>query len=228
MSPATPIGSRRVIDVYPARYSPAARPSRQRAAPAKNRSRSAALRISPRAAAAGLPTLRSSRSASASMSASTASASASSISARCPGVVRLQVPNARRAAAAAPSTSDAPAAGTVAMTAPVAGFTTSVVAPSVAATRPPSTCMRSFEDKDIARPLSRPEPVERAVQTVEADALADQLVQQQVAREVAVDERRHVALQDRRAEVAAADALLVDERVGVDRQRGAVAHQADD
>ena len=37
MSPATPIGSRRTIEVYPAMYSPALRPSRVRAAPAKNR-----------------------------------------------------------------------------------------------------------------------------------------------------------------------------------------------
>src|SRR6185437_8297189 len=150
-----------------------------------------------------------SRSASWPASAVTASASANIIAARSPGEVRSQSKAAFLAFCTARSTSSAVALGTVAITASVAGLTT-------------------LKDDDIARSLSLPQPAERLVEVVQADALADQLVEQQLAVEVPLDQRRHVPAQVRRAEVAAAQPLLVDQRVGVDRQRRAVLHQPDD
>ena len=55
MLATTPIGSRRMIEVWPARNSFAARPSMTRAAPAKNRNRSTHTEISSIAAPTGLP-----------------------------------------------------------------------------------------------------------------------------------------------------------------------------
>ncbi|MCY1494820.1 hypothetical protein D9M68_287030 [compost metagenome] len=52
MEATTPIGSRRIIEVKPGRYSPAAEPVRQREAPAKKRNTSAMAGISSFSAAA--------------------------------------------------------------------------------------------------------------------------------------------------------------------------------
>src|SRR3954463_15592595 len=57
MPPTIPIGSRRIIEVYPSMYSPADLPSRLRAAPAKKRRLSAENGISSREAISGFPTL---------------------------------------------------------------------------------------------------------------------------------------------------------------------------
>ena len=95
----TPIGSRRTHEVWPARYSPAARPSSTRAAPAKNRTWSTIGGISSLAVSAhGLPVFCASRCTSSSERASRASASLSSACWRSLGVVW---PHVSKAAAAA-------------------------------------------------------------------------------------------------------------------------------
>ena len=104
----TPTGSRRTTEVCIRRYSPADRPSRIRAAPAKNRSWSTLGGTSSVAAtASGLPVLRHSASVSSPARRSTASANRSSARERSAGVLPLQVSNAAAAARMASSTSAA-------------------------------------------------------------------------------------------------------------------------
>ncbi len=104
----TPIGSRRIIEVWSRRYSPADRPSSTRAAPAKKRNWSTLGGTSSVAAmASGLPVLRHSASVSSAARRSTASANLSRASERSAGVVSRQVPNASCAARIASSTSAA-------------------------------------------------------------------------------------------------------------------------
>ena len=87
----TPIGSRRIHDVWPAMYSPAARPSSTRAAPAKNRIWSTIGGISSLAVSAhGLPVFCASSRTSSSARASMASAICSSARWRSLGVVSRQ------------------------------------------------------------------------------------------------------------------------------------------
>jgi len=86
----------------------------------------------------GLPTLRISISLRVATSSSTACATRCSISDRCRGVVDDHASNAPAAAATAASTSAASELATVAITSPVAGFTTS----SYARPGPPPSCRR--------------------------------------------------------------------------------------
>src|SRR5512137_1727246 len=98
MEATTPIGSRRIMLVKPARYSPATAPVIVRHAPAKNRNTSAIAGISsPSAAAYGLPQLSDSSLAYAAPSASMRSASLSSSAARSLGGVRDHASNAASA-----------------------------------------------------------------------------------------------------------------------------------
>ena len=99
--------------------------------------------ISPRAPVIGLPTFRLSSWASASVLALISEANLASVRPRLPAAQvaqPLRSSNARRAASTARSTSAGPPSGTVAMTFPVAGLTTSNVWPSAASTdSPPMT-----------------------------------------------------------------------------------------
>ena len=127
-----------MIEVRPSEYSPAALPSRLRAAPAKKRRLSAMNGISSsKNALRGLPASADSRSASTSAFSSIASASLSSAVDRSPGVVVDQPSNAARAAATARSTSSEEESGACAMTSPVEGLITSSVAPSAASANSP-------------------------------------------------------------------------------------------
>jgi hypothetical protein len=104
----TPIGSRRIIEVWSRRYSPALRPSRTRAAPAKKRSWSTLGGTSSVVASAtGLPVLRVSAAMKSGARRSTASANRSSASERSAGVLSRQVSKATAAAVSASSTSAA-------------------------------------------------------------------------------------------------------------------------
>ena len=112
----TPIGSRRIDEVNPRMYSPAARPSSERAAPAKKRIWSAiggisSLMVRP----LGLPVFSASISTSRSALLSIASAIFSRQAIRSLGVVSRQPSsNARRAARIASSTSAGADSGAVA------------------------------------------------------------------------------------------------------------------
>ena len=141
MLATTPTGSRRMNEVWPARYSVAARPSGTRAAPAKNRNRSTQVRISSIAAPTGLPAFWLSSRPISSAAASSESAILSRIRLRSCGVVFFQVAYACSAALTARSTSSAALPGTLAITWPVAGFSTSMVSPEAASTKePPMNC----------------------------------------------------------------------------------------
>ena len=120
-------------------YSPAARPSSVRAAPAKKRMLSEETGSSSRAAGSGLPTFCDSSWASSSVFASSASASLSSISARSPGVVSSHSGSAAFAASTARSTSAWVPCGTSAIVSAVDGFRISAVPPSAASTHLPPT-----------------------------------------------------------------------------------------
>src|SRR5918999_1025302 len=120
-------------------YSPAERPSRRRAAPAKKRRLSAQTGISSRADGSGLPTFRDSSSASSSACSSIRSASRSKIWARSPGVVSSHSGSASTAASTARSTSACVPSGTSPIISPVAGFTISATPPSTASTQRPPT-----------------------------------------------------------------------------------------
>lgn len=88
MEATTPTGSRRIIEVCPSRYSPAAIPGRQRAAPAKKRKTSAMAGISSLITqCSGLPQFSDSSCAVVSACAEMASASFRRHSARVFGVV---------------------------------------------------------------------------------------------------------------------------------------------
>src|SRR6266550_3892339 len=125
--------------VNPFMYSPAARPSSARAAPAKKRKQSAmggisSLMVTP----SGLPTFSDSMRASSSPCSSMTVASLSSISLRSRGVLSDQTSSyALRAAFTAWSTSSAVPFGTVAMTSPRAGFLTSCTSLPVLSTHWP-------------------------------------------------------------------------------------------
>src|SRR5580765_7010585 len=118
-------------------YSPAERPSRTRAAPAKKRMLSEHTGISSRAYDSGLPTFRDSISASSSAFASSTSASLSRTSARSAGVDSSHSGSAPFAAATARPTSSASQRGTSAIVSSVAGFSTSIVSPATASTHSP-------------------------------------------------------------------------------------------
>src|SRR5919206_377352 len=118
-------------------YSPAALPSRTRAAPAKKRMLSEHTGISSRAYESGLPTLVDSSFASSSACSSIRSASWSRISARSPGVVSSHSGSAFFAASTARSTSFAVERGTSAIVSPVDGLRTSIVSPSSDSTHSP-------------------------------------------------------------------------------------------
>src|SRR5215211_5915283 len=119
-------------------YSPVARPSSSRAAPAKKRSWSTIGPISSsNIACRGLPASFVSQSVISSARSWNASASFSSSSWRCPGVVTDQPSKALRAACAARLTSSSVESGECAITSPLAGLTTSSVFPSAGATNSP-------------------------------------------------------------------------------------------
>ena len=130
-------------DVWPARYSPADRPSRLRAAPAKNRiwsiiGGSSSDAVSP----IGLPVLRDSAAMNSSARASSASAIFRRASCRSPGVESRHTSKPACAAVQARSMSSALERGAVANTSPVQGSIRSVVAPSAASTSSPLMKLR--------------------------------------------------------------------------------------
>ena len=111
----TPTGSRRIIDVKPVMYSPAAVPSRMRAAPAKKRIWSHIGGISSSSVSCfGLPVFCDSTSTSSSARSSNASAIRSSARWRSLGVVSRQLSNARAESWKAASTSASRESGAVA------------------------------------------------------------------------------------------------------------------
>ena len=127
--------------MIPGMYSPAAFPSRLRAAPAKNRTLSMdPARSKSRAIRRVLPVLRASSSASSAPCSSMRSAIRSRTAARSAGSARDHEPsaNARRAAMTARSTSTGPPSGTRAMGRDVAGSTTSIHRPDAAPADAPS------------------------------------------------------------------------------------------
>ena len=108
----TPIGSRRIIEVWSFRYSPALRPSSTRAAPAKNLIWSTAGGTSSEAVSAtGLPVLRVSAATISSARFSIASAIRNMARLRSDGVASRHPPNAAAAACMAASTSWRPDTG---------------------------------------------------------------------------------------------------------------------
>src|SRR5512143_3381234 len=122
-------------------YSFAALPSMTRAAPAKKRRLSTVTGTSSIAAVTGLPAFLDSSRPISSARASRPSASLSSARLRSCGVLCCQVSKAVAAASTARSTSSAFEAGTLAMTLPSAGFSTSRVAPDAESTHwPPVNC----------------------------------------------------------------------------------------
>ena len=125
-------------EVWASMYSPAARPSMQRAAPAKKRRLSAITGTSSSITALrGLPASAASRSAISSPRSSIRSAMRSSARARSPGGVAAQPSKAFFAALTARSTSALVESGASAITSPVAGFTTSSDPPSTGSTASP-------------------------------------------------------------------------------------------
>ena len=131
----TPIGSRRIMLVWSAMYSPADFPSRCRAAPAKNRIWSTIGGISSDSVtASGLPVFMLSVATSSSARASMASAMRNSARLRSDGVASRQPGKAAAALATAASTSSAPDTGASRLTSPVLGSTRSAVAPDAVST----------------------------------------------------------------------------------------------
>ena len=119
-------------------YSPAARPSMQRAAPAKKRRLSAITGTSSSSTALrGLPASAASRSAISSARSSIRSAIRSSARARSPGGVAAQPSKASFAASTARSTSGLVESGASAIGSPLAGLITSSVPPSTGSTASP-------------------------------------------------------------------------------------------
>src|SRR5215467_13218430 len=86
----------------------------------------------------------------------------------------------------------------------------------------------SVEDQDAAGPLSRAQRLECVVQLFQPDAAGDELVEQQIPRQILTGQRRHIALQVGRPEIAAPDDLLVDEEPGAERHRSPMRHKSDD
>src|SRR6185436_10356732 len=125
MDATTPMGSRRIMDVNPGRYSPASAPCRLRHAPAKKRNTSAIAGISSlSAAASGLPQFCDSSAANSLPSASMRSASFMSRVPRSFGTVAAHPGNAFAAPFTAAMICDSSASPTCAMTLPVAGLST--------------------------------------------------------------------------------------------------------
>ena len=150
-----PRGSRRTDEVWPRRYSPDARPSSTRAAPAKKRSWSTATATSSdRVSPSGLPVFSTSTSASSWADSSTRSASFSSDRWRSDGVVQRWDSKARAAAANAASTSASPELGDVAYTSPVAGFTTSSTSPEALDRSSPSMTLTNVVFSDACSTMS--------------------------------------------------------------------------
>src|SRR6188508_1148849 len=119
------MGSRRIMLVKPARYSPATAPCIVRQAPAKKRNTSAIAGISSfSAAASGLPQFCDSSAANSCASASMRSASLSSSVARSFGTVPAQLAKAFDAAPTAAAICPSSASATAAITLPVAGLST--------------------------------------------------------------------------------------------------------
>src|SRR3954467_4186686 len=130
MEATTPTGSRRIMLVKPARYSPATAPCIARQAPAKKRNTSAIAGISSfRAALSGLPQFCDSSEANSCASASMRSASFSSKVARSFGTVPAQPAKAFDAAPTAAVTCSSEASFTCAITLPVAGSSTPCSSP---------------------------------------------------------------------------------------------------
>ena len=102
--------------------------------------------ISPRAPVIGLPTFRLSSWASSSVFSLISAANLARLRPRLPAAQvaqPLRSSKARRAASTARSTSAGPPSGAVAMTAPLAGLTTSKVCPSAASTDSPPMTIRA-------------------------------------------------------------------------------------
>src|SRR3954454_6538170 len=186
-------------------YSPADLPSSTRAAPAKKRRLSAETGISSRALESGLPTFFDSSSASSSALSSIASASFNSASPRSPGVVSSHSGSAFLAASTARSTSAWVPLGTSAITSPVAGFKTSIVAPSTASTHSPPTKFLCWETVTLIENL----PVSTAI-SLQLAAPCEACVLRQPLREPDGDQRHqdheerhdvHDRLRDRPEEV---------------------------
>ena len=142
MPATTPSGSRRSIEVWSSMYSPAACASIVRAAPAKNRRLSIVRSNSKSIIETGFPTFSPSMAFNSSRFSSSRSASASNASDRVRGVAVPHSANAAFAAFTAASTSAASLDGTEAMTAPVAGASTSSVTPLWAGTHFPPMKLR--------------------------------------------------------------------------------------
>ena len=133
------MASRRIELVWSAEYSPVARPSRLRAAPAKKATLSTVPGTSnSRASLIGLPAWRLSASANSSARAANATEMRARISARSPGVVPDQPPKARRAACTAASTSLWEASWIASYASPQEGSTRSIVVDEVPRRRSPS------------------------------------------------------------------------------------------
>jgi hypothetical protein len=131
-----------MLEEWSLRYSPLARPSSTRAAPAKNRIWSTAGGISSSMViCSGLPVFSDSTRTNSSARVSRASAILSSAFCLSAGVVSPQVSKAVSAAWNARSTSSAPEDGAEAYTSPVAGLTRSYVEPSAAPTDSPFTML---------------------------------------------------------------------------------------
>jgi hypothetical protein len=107
--------------------------------------------ISSIAAPTGLPALADSRRPISSAAASSESAIFSSSRLRSWGVVSFHVANACSAASTARSTSSLDDPGTLAMTSPLAGFSTSMVSPDAASTKsPPMNCWYVFTRSSVS------------------------------------------------------------------------------
>src|SRR5262245_50297385 len=143
----TPIGSRRIIEVCPAMYSPATAPCRLRTAPAKKRKQSEAAGISSCSMRIfGLPVLSASSAAKDSASLSMASANFNRRVERAAGVVRDQVWNAFSAALTAASTWAGVASGSSTIFASVLGLSTASASPAPATNfEPINICVSSMD-----------------------------------------------------------------------------------
>ncbi|CAB4613200.1 unannotated protein [freshwater metagenome] len=136
-------------------YSPAACASIVRAAPAKNRRLSIVRSNSKSMIETGLPTFSPSIAFNSSRFSSRRSASASNASARARGVAVPHSANAAFAAPTAASTSEASLEGTEPITAPVAGASTSSVAPLWAGTHFPPMKLRCATTTPFLFPTHR-------------------------------------------------------------------------
>ena len=130
MLATTPTGSRRIMEVKPSIYSPAAMPLMFRTAPAIKRNRSTQAPISSRAASKGLPVSRDSILAKSLISASRRLATSSKRPERSPGVLAAKLSKASVDALTAASTCSGVASLISQITSPVAGFSTGTAVPA--------------------------------------------------------------------------------------------------